>query len=54
MVDAVNIDDTDPSITYSGSWQILSNSPLEFGGGVHSTTQKGASATITFKGMLVK
>ena len=44
------MDDTDPAIQYSGSWEVLMNSPLEFGGGVHSTTQNGASATITFVG----
>ncbi|KAF8881670.1 hypothetical protein CPB84DRAFT_1791527 [Gymnopilus junonius] len=51
---SVNIDDTDPVIQYSGSWQVLMNSPLEFGGGVHSTTQTGASATITFTGTRIQ
>ncbi|KAF8881684.1 hypothetical protein CPB84DRAFT_1851490 [Gymnopilus junonius] len=53
MPDAINVDDTDPSIVYSGSWQVLTNNPLEFGGGVHSTTQAGASATITVKGTFI-
>ncbi|PPQ73580.1 hypothetical protein CVT26_010564 [Gymnopilus dilepis] len=51
---SVNIDDTDPAIQYSGSWQVLMNSPLEYGGGVHSTTQTGASATITFVGTRIQ
>ncbi|PPQ68107.1 hypothetical protein CVT26_005728 [Gymnopilus dilepis] len=51
---SINVDDTDPAIQYSGSWEVLMNSPLEFGGGVHSTTQNGASATITFVGTRIQ
>ncbi|PPQ69902.1 hypothetical protein CVT26_014165 [Gymnopilus dilepis] len=48
---AINIDDLDPSIAYTGNWQQLEGSTRQWGGGtVHSTTQTGASASITFSG----
>ncbi|KDR79685.1 hypothetical protein GALMADRAFT_223786 [Galerina marginata CBS 339.88] len=47
----VDIDDVDPSIVYSGSWQASVGSTRQWGGGtIHSTTQNGASATISFRG----
>ena len=53
------VDDTDPSITYTGSWT-PNNSPFEaigppvgipFGNSTHRTTSIGASAIFRFSGM---
>ncbi|KDR84691.1 hypothetical protein GALMADRAFT_133934 [Galerina marginata CBS 339.88] len=48
---SMDIDDVDPSIVYSGSWQASVGSMRQWGGGtIHSTTQNGASATLSFRG----
>ncbi len=43
--------DTDPAVTYAGSWQYLPGRSLgDVGGDVHATTGYGDSATIAFNG----
>ncbi|KAF8803500.1 hypothetical protein BYT27DRAFT_7195328 [Phlegmacium glaucopus] len=47
-----SVDDTDPSISYSGSWNTYQlHDALVYHGTIHSTTQNGASATLTFQGL---
>ncbi|KDR65871.1 hypothetical protein GALMADRAFT_148356 [Galerina marginata CBS 339.88] len=47
----IQVDDVDPSIIYSGAWQSIVSSTRQWGvGTVHTTTEGGASATITFRG----
>ncbi|KAF8883189.1 hypothetical protein CPB84DRAFT_1750737 [Gymnopilus junonius] len=55
MSNQVIIDDIDSAITYSGGWQEIEGSTRQWGGGtVHSTTQQGASASISFSGTRIK
>ncbi|KAH6910888.1 hypothetical protein BKA70DRAFT_1268850 [Coprinopsis sp. MPI-PUGE-AT-0042] len=53
MPNWIPIDDTSSQIGYSGSWSTLKGSSRQWEGGVHSTTQNGASAVLRFKGVAV-
>ncbi|KAF5327555.1 hypothetical protein D9619_004284 [Psilocybe cf. subviscida] len=44
-------DDLDPGFQYEGNWQELSGSTRQWGGGVRSTQQTGATVSFTFFGM---
>ena len=56
MTTTVIVDDTDPAITYGGSW-ILSGSVVagsnEYNNTVHATREDGASITYRFKGEII-
>jgi hypothetical protein len=54
------VDDSDPSITYSGNWSLNTNTytsrdappvGLPYGNATHQTSSAGSSATIQFSGM---
>jgi hypothetical protein len=50
----VTIDDTDPSITYEGTWDPLSDiafTSLDYGG-QHHLSEKGGTAVFSFTGLL--
>ncbi|KAH6905803.1 hypothetical protein BKA70DRAFT_1430233 [Coprinopsis sp. MPI-PUGE-AT-0042] len=49
----VQVDDSAPGISYSGSWQTSQDSQ-QFGSSSHFTTSSGASATINFTGNLIR
>jgi hypothetical protein len=55
MVKLAIFDDTDPSITYNGSWDlqgVLSTYSPEYNSTVHHTTDSSATIDISFQGML--
>jgi hypothetical protein len=55
MVKVAIFDDTDPSITYNGNWDlqgVLGTYSPEYNGTVHHTTDSSATIDIGFQGML--
>ncbi|KIM22805.1 hypothetical protein M408DRAFT_332748 [Serendipita vermifera MAFF 305830] len=53
MLTNITIDDSDPMISYSGSWSTQYNSDIAYGGSYHSSNDSSASATLTFDGVAV-
>ncbi|GJE98609.1 hypothetical protein PsYK624_148430 [Phanerochaete sordida] len=49
----IQVDDNDPSIKYSGQWQIGGNATLEFDGTTHAATSNGSQLIFTFDGTSV-
>jgi len=47
----ITIDDTDPTISYTGPWQVDLPEPAFYQGGHHWSSQSGAYATFTFTGI---
>lgn len=45
------VDDASLTIAYSSGWTMLFGSTRQWNGGVHSTSQAGASGTLLFTGM---
>ncbi len=46
----ITVDDTDPLITYTGTWSLSSPSELDQGGAHHLAEDDASSASFTFTG----
>lgn len=52
----MTLDDVSPFVSYSRSWKLTSpaNTSMAFGGTLHSTTEEGASLSLSFQGSSIE